>query len=60
MKSYYDFLKSHNINVKYIEFTDNLTEFYKSKSKTNIYTYDVCDNVLKNKLKIFFEPQMVI
>lgn len=52
MKSYFDYLKSKKINVKYIDFNYNIKKLYKSFNKKykNIETYDLGDNVLKNRL----------
>ena len=50
MKSYYDYLKSHKLDVKYIEFNDNIKEIYKDISKYNVYCYSPNDNILKDKL----------
>jgi deoxyribodipyrimidine photolyase-related protein len=62
MKSYFDFLKSHNINVNYIEFHTNLNNLYKeiNNSKDNIYTYDLGDDILKNKLKKYIKNINII
>jgi len=52
MKSYYQYLKSKNINVIYIEFHEDLNNFYKdiySKEKL-ISIYDPNDNILRDKL----------
>jgi deoxyribodipyrimidine photolyase-related protein len=49
MKSYYDYLKKYNLDITYIEYKD-VDTFYKTILKNNIYTYDLCDNILKNKL----------
>ena len=52
MKSYYDYLLSEKINVKYIDLS-NVEETYKelNKSKKNINIYDLADKVLEKKLK---------
>ena len=52
MKSYYDYLLSEKINVKYIDFID-VEKSYKelNKSKKKIYTYDCGDKVLEKRLK---------
>ena len=54
MKSYYDYLKFNKIKVKYIEFHEDISKLYteinKSK-KDNIYTYQLCDKILQNKIK---------
>ena len=52
MKSYYDYLLSEKINVKYIEFSE-VEDIYKdlNKSKKKIYTYDCSDKVLEKRLK---------
>ena len=54
MKSYYDYLKSNKIKVKYIEFHEDIIKFYseldKSK-KNNIFCYKLCDKILENKIK---------
>jgi len=49
MKSYYDYLKKYNLDIRYIDYKD-VDIFYKTILKNNIYTYDLCDNILKNKL----------
>jgi len=49
MKSYYDYLVSEKINVKYIEFHENIYD--KFKNKNNIYTYNLSDKILEHKLK---------
>lgn len=51
MKSYYDYLKSNHINVKYIEFHEDIKKLYKELNNNNIYTYDLCDKVLEKKIK---------
>jgi len=55
MKSYYDYLVFHKINVKYIEF-NKVEEAYKeiNKSGKNINIYDIGDKVLEKKLKKIF------
>ena len=52
MKSYYDYLLSEKINVKYIQFSE-VENAYKeiNKFKKNIYTYDCGDKVLEKRLK---------
>ena len=52
MKSYYDYLLSEKINVKYIDFSE-VEDAYKelNKSVKNIYTYDLADKVLEKRLK---------
>jgi deoxyribodipyrimidine photolyase-related protein len=52
MKSYYDYLLSEKINVKYIDFID-VEKSYKelNKFKKKIYTYDLADKVLEKRLK---------
>jgi deoxyribodipyrimidine photolyase-related protein len=52
MKSYYDYLLSKKIDAVYFDFKDINEEFYKKLGKKykNIYTYNLCDNVLLNKL----------
>ena len=62
MKYYFDFLKSHNINVYYIDFNSNLNNFYNELNslENNIYTYDLGDNVLKNKLKKYIKNLNII
>ena len=50
MKYYYDYLCSKKITVNYIEYKEDFNEFYKKISKNNVETYDLCDNVLKDKL----------
>jgi len=46
MKYYFDYLKLNKIDVHYIQFNED----YKKINKINVQTYDLCDNVLKNKL----------
>ena len=56
MKSYYDYLISNNISVKYIEFSDKINDLYKklnkklNKDNKSIETYSLGDNVLEKKL----------
>ena len=50
MKYYFDYLKSNKIDIHYIQFNED----YKKLNKINVETYDLCDNILKNKLiKLF-------
>ena len=60
MKSYYDYLLSEKVNVKYIEFS-KVEEAYKelNKFEKNIYTYDCCDKVLDKRLKKII-PNIII
>ena len=60
MKSYYDYLLSEKINVKYIEFSE-VEDAYKelNKNKKNIYTYDLADKVLEKRLKKII-PNIII
>ena len=60
MKSYFDYLKSQNINVSYIDFYSNLNIFYENNSLNNVTTYDLGDNVLKNKLKKYIKNINII
>lgn len=52
MKCYFGYLKSKKINVKYIDFNDDINKLYKKlyKKYKNIETYDLGDNVLKKRL----------
>jgi deoxyribodipyrimidine photolyase-related protein len=50
MKYYFDYLKSKSIDIHYIQFNEDLHSFYKKLNKSKVETYDLCDNVLKNKL----------
>lgn len=52
MKSYYNFLKKNKIKVNYIEFNKVNDNFYKKllKKSDNIETYEMGDDVLKNRL----------
>jgi deoxyribodipyrimidine photolyase-related protein len=68
MKSYYDYLinnsDKYDIIVEYIDFNNDFDKFYNNikdnaiKYNISIKTYDVCDNILKNKL-IKFMPDLV-
>jgi len=58
MKNYYNYLKTHKIDVTYIEFKDATSEFYKKqnikipkKSNNEISTYDTNDHILNAKLQ---------
>ena len=51
MKSYFDYLKSNNINVEYFEFHEDLEIFYKKLKAEKIKMYDPCDHKLENKIK---------
>ena len=55
MKSYYDYLVFHKINVKYIEF-NKVEQCYKELIKfgKNMYSYDIGDKVLEKKIKKIF------
>ncbi len=54
MKSYYDFIKSNGIDVKYIEYKESSKKIGKFPKGKNIFTYDLCDNPLKERLiKLF-------
>ena len=53
MKSYYEYLKENNIKATYIEFHENLNDFYKNiyqKDHKLISIYDPSDNILLKKL----------
>ena len=52
MKYYYDYLKSkyNKIDIHYIQFNEDLCSFYKKINKSNVETYDLCDNIVKNRL----------
>jgi deoxyribodipyrimidine photolyase-related protein len=52
MRFYYDYLQQNSINTVYIEFNENLDELYKSIEKSNVETYCLGDNVLKERLKL--------
>lgn len=64
MKKYYDYLKSKNLNVNYINFNKVTNSFYKSLK--NISFYDPYDNILNDKLnklcdcKIVGQQQFII
>jgi deoxyribodipyrimidine photolyase-related protein len=53
MKSYFNYLKSHKIDVKYIDYKDVSKAFYKSliSSKNSIYMYDSNDISLNSHIK---------
>jgi deoxyribodipyrimidine photolyase-related protein len=51
LKSYYDFLLSKKIDVKYIDFKDITLKFYKDFEKCNINMYDPNDNILLKKIQ---------
>ena len=59
MKSYYDYLKLNKIDVIYIEFNENINKIYSDMNKNIVFTYDLCDNVLKNKLKKYI-PNIIV
>lgn len=59
MKSYYDYLKLNKIDVNYIEFSENINKIYSDINKNIVFTYDLGDNVLKNKLKKYI-PNIII
>ncbi len=50
MKSYFDFLKDHHIQVSYIPFDEVTKSFYQSFKKKNVTCYDMNDFVLQDKL----------
>ena len=61
MKCYFDYLLSKNINVKYIEYSEDINSFYitLNSDKHMIYVYDLCDNILKKRL-LQFMPNLNI
>ena len=61
MKSYYDYLVSNNIVVSYIEYNDNIVNFYKKLNKTKnfIEIYSLGDNTLEKKL-LKYIPNLII
>ena len=60
MKSYYDYLKLNKIKITYINFNEDIEKFYINISdKNNVHTYDLCDNVLKKKIKKYI-PNIII
>lgn len=50
MRFYYDYLQKHNINIEYIEYNQNIEQTYKSIDQKNVQTYNLGDNVLKDRL----------
>jgi deoxyribodipyrimidine photolyase-related protein len=50
MRFYYDYLQQHNINTEYIEFNQNHEQLYKSLHKLNVESYNLGDNILKDRL----------
>ena len=59
MKCYFDYLKSKKIDVRYINFNDNLDKLYK-EFKKNVYTYELGDNILKDKLEKYIKDIKII
>ena len=59
MKCYFDYLKSKKIDVHYVNFNDNLNKLYK-EFKKNVYTYELGDNILKDKLEKYIKNINII
>ena len=51
MKNYEKYLINKKINVKYFNFDKVKNNFYKNISNNNIEFYELCDNILQDKLK---------
>jgi len=62
MKSYYEYLKLNNIDVEYIEFHEDINNFYKKLNNEihKITTYDPNDNKLEDKLKKYISKIEII
>lgn len=51
MKSYEDYLKKNKINVKYVEYKNATTTFYKSLKNKNVEMYEPYENKLVKKIR---------
>ena len=60
MKSYFDYLKKHKINVQYID-NNKTKQFYEKSIKTsNIFIYDIGDDVLEKRIKKCYKNIQII
>lgn len=59
MKCYFDYLKSKKIDVHYVNFTEDINKLYK-EFKKNVYTYELGDNILKDKLEKYIKDINII
>jgi deoxyribodipyrimidine photolyase-related protein len=60
MKSYYKYLEENKIDVEYIEFYEDINNFYKNLNSTKIIMYDPNDNKLEDKIKKYIPKIEII